>query len=327
MSLSRLGLSLGLGGGTSATSSGGGGGGAAAANPLLDDYGSAKIGYSLRHLNSSYSGNCIKVRLTSGPNTWFYEAGFSSGVLDTAGVEAFVASNAAGSDAFVHTWYDQSGNGINATQAEGIYQPKIVDSGSVVTLNGKPSMDFDGTDDHLDIGSEVFGNTNLGTGNMSFWGVASLDSATTATNNPFTLIGEGTSATTNTYFLSYGDKFGAVGDGSTANLYRVSTSGSVGPQVKDTQLNLISHTSQFILGYTWDGTTHRLSSNDNSVVTDTTTPNPYAGYANNSIGCASSKVGSEMWDGKVAELVQWHSSQESNRAGIFSNINGFYGAY
>jgi hypothetical protein len=49
-------------------------------------------------------------------------------------------------DGFVETWYDQSGNGNDATQSVAAGQPKIVDGGSLVT----GGLDFDGVDDLLD---------------------------------------------------------------------------------------------------------------------------------------------------------------------------------
>ena len=50
---------------------------------------------------------------------------------------------------YVTTWYDQSGLGANAVQTTANYQPKIVDNGSIVTRNGKPSIKFDGVNDRL----------------------------------------------------------------------------------------------------------------------------------------------------------------------------------
>jgi len=52
-------------------------------------------------------------------------------------------------DGFVETWYDQSGNTNHAVQATAASQPKIVNAGSLVTLNNKPSLEFDGVDDSL----------------------------------------------------------------------------------------------------------------------------------------------------------------------------------
>ena len=50
------------------------------------------------------------------------------------------------SDGFVETWYDQSGNDVDATQATASKQPKIVTSG-VLNTDG---IKFDGTNDFLD---------------------------------------------------------------------------------------------------------------------------------------------------------------------------------
>ena len=50
-------------------------------------------------------------------------------------------------DGFVTTWYDQSGNGSNATQGTTTMQPQIVDAGSLVV----GGLDFDGVDDALDL--------------------------------------------------------------------------------------------------------------------------------------------------------------------------------
>jgi len=53
-------------------------------------------------------------------------------------------------DGFVETWYDQSGNGKDATQATAGSQPKIVDEGVLVTdSSGNPALVGDGTDDTL----------------------------------------------------------------------------------------------------------------------------------------------------------------------------------
>ena len=55
----------------------------------------------------------------------------------------------AANDGFVKTWYDQSGNGNDASQPTKLNQPKIVNSGSLTTQGGKPCLDFDGVDDVL----------------------------------------------------------------------------------------------------------------------------------------------------------------------------------
>ena len=53
---------------------------------------------------------------------------------------AYAGSN----DVFVETWYDQSGNGNNATQISSTARPKIYDgtTEAVVVENGKPAVKF-----------------------------------------------------------------------------------------------------------------------------------------------------------------------------------------
>jgi len=61
-----------------------------------------------------------------------------------------------GFDAFVTTWYDQSGNGRNATQATAASQPQIVADGVVVTdANGNAAISFDGVNDKLGVAGEI----------------------------------------------------------------------------------------------------------------------------------------------------------------------------
>jgi len=101
---------------------------------LLNDYSGAAAAYSLRLLDNTYSGNAIKVRRSS--DNAEQDIAFVNNELDTASLETF----ASGTDAFVTTWYDQSGNGYNMTQSTASSQPKIVAAGSTLTLNAKPAI-------------------------------------------------------------------------------------------------------------------------------------------------------------------------------------------
>jgi hypothetical protein len=109
--------------------------------------------YSLRKVRNAYAGSAIRVRRSS--DNAELEIGFTaSGDLDTAALLAFVG----GGNGFVTTWYDQSGNGRNATQATAGSQPQIVASGAVITMNGRPTLRFDGND-ILNTPSFMLGNT------------------------------------------------------------------------------------------------------------------------------------------------------------------------
>ena len=110
--------------------------------PLLDTYSGAAAAYSLRLLDSTYSGSAIRVRRSS-DNTE-QDIGFNVfNELDTVSLTAFAGAG----DAFVKTWYDQSGSSNDATQAATTRQPQIVSSGAVILDNGKPAMELAVSDD------------------------------------------------------------------------------------------------------------------------------------------------------------------------------------
>jgi len=111
---------------------------------LLNDYSGAAAAYSLRLLDNTYTGNAIKVRRSS--DNAEQDIAFVNNELDTASLETFAGSG----DAFVTTWYDQSGSGNDATQTTAASQPKIVSSGSTILENAKAAIRFDGSDDYIE---------------------------------------------------------------------------------------------------------------------------------------------------------------------------------
>jgi len=112
---------------------------------LLDTYSGAAAAYSLRQLRGTYSGDAIRVRRSS-DNTE-QNIGFDgSGNLDTSALNTFCS----GTDGFVTTWYDQSGNSRNQVQSSATKQPQIFSVSTGIILNpdnSKPSILLDGSDD------------------------------------------------------------------------------------------------------------------------------------------------------------------------------------
>jgi len=109
----------------------------------------ARAAYSTRKLRTAYAGNCMKVRRSSDSTT--LDIGFvaGTGLVDTAAILTFCGAG----DGFIDTWYDQSTNASNATQATTTLQPKICASGAIITsINANPSIQFDGTDDLISTG-------------------------------------------------------------------------------------------------------------------------------------------------------------------------------
>lgn len=91
---------------------------------LLDTYTGAVAAYSLRLLSTTYTGDAIVVRRSSDNTT--QAIGFVNNELDTTSLESFCS----GTDGFITTWYDQSGNGNDVVQATASKQPKIVSTGT-----------------------------------------------------------------------------------------------------------------------------------------------------------------------------------------------------
>jgi hypothetical protein len=116
----------------------------ASAQFIMDLVPNSFFGISLKRLRASYAGQCIRVR-RSNDNTQ-QDIGFSGNNLDTAALLSFVGIH----NAFIVTWYDQSGNGFDVTNATAGQQPQIVSSGSLLLdSSGNLAARFDGTNDRL----------------------------------------------------------------------------------------------------------------------------------------------------------------------------------
>lgn len=95
---------------------------------LLDTLSAARA-YSIRRLRTA-SSLCLRVRRAS--DSAESDIGWSGNDIDVAAITAFCS----GTNGFVVTWYDQSGNGINATNATSTEQPKIFDSATGIQKGG-----------------------------------------------------------------------------------------------------------------------------------------------------------------------------------------------
>lgn len=94
--------------------------------PLLDEY-PAEAAYSFRVLSSSFANAAVVRVRRSSDNA---ELDFTAEDITTSVLINWVG---AGNDGFVETWYDQSGNGNNATQLTASSQPKIVENGALLS--------------------------------------------------------------------------------------------------------------------------------------------------------------------------------------------------
>lgn len=270
---------------------------------LLDLYPSAAAAYSLRKLRTAYTGSAIRVRRAS-DNTE-QDIGFVNNVLDTSSLTSFCI----GTNGFVKTWYDQSGNGYNATQTTAANQPQIVSSGSVITDSGKPRVEFNGTSHGLvntttDVIASNAANSVLVVGrNITVFDFSNILWAKNA-QRIITAIGAGFS-----------------------NFSIFNSNSSVTPA--NYSFSSIPNFTQYLIQSYWDGSLTSVASanivyGNNTLLTGSSTSG--ASPATFSIGFRNDN-NSQYWNGRLGELIIYPSNQSSNRIGISTNINSFYSIY
>jgi hypothetical protein len=133
----------------------------------LDSIPTPGAAYSTRRLRTAYSGPLLRVRRSSDNAEQDISADAAGcGPLDLTALNTFVGANSA----FVKTWYDQSGNGINITQATNANQPRIMNAGVLdETTAGKPAVRwFDATGARLMEAAAPFTSANELTVNLVF---------------------------------------------------------------------------------------------------------------------------------------------------------------
>lgn len=270
-------------------------------NKILDDYSGAYVALSLRLLDCNYAGSAIRVRRSS--DNAEQDIGFVSNYLDTAGMKTFVGAN----NGLVVTWYDQSGNGQNATQPTSSYQPAIITSGNINYDTGWPAILFDGSDDVL-----VASITTVSTTEISSFSVFNKTAAGGASNT-YSRIS----------ILKVSGSYDYFSTGwPIVNIAMPNVS-----SYKEAVSALTSWTANTTyLGYArLSGSTVYITANGASEVS--------TGGATNAISSNQFNVGADeilsdsYLNGYVTETILYISNQSSNSAGIRSNINSFYTIY
>ena len=266
---------------------------------LIDRYASPAAAYSLRKLRRDYLGPAIRVRRDDNDEELdvFFD---TSGNLDTASLEAFCA----GTDGYVDTWYDQSSNGNDATQDGNDNQPKIYDSSTgVVTENGKPAVDFDGSDDYLD------GANKTTIDNTAIFAVIKSDSNTQDCVFIQTTVTAGNQVTLG---------LGGVGSNNAIGS-RLVVGGTVVSQVGD---STFTSTDQTLVSYLADNATGQMFI-DGTQETDAV--GSRNNFATTTIGARGDGVNNFL--GKIQEVIFYDSDESSNRTGIETDINDYYSIY
>ena len=217
-----------------------------------------------------------------------------------------------GTDAFVHTWYDQSYNGQlvqnDAVQATDANQPKIAESGALLA----DGIDFDGSNDFLES-----------------TGLSSIYTGTDTAASSFIVLNSDAASTTQ--FI--------IGAGSTSASNPLSTTlfhsgGNIGWQVRDSAGTLKSNTSatpyvanqMYLVSNLSSGTA--IDFNKNSLVEDNAVDADVGAKAIDTVKLGALANGSSSpLNGSIKEAIFYAADQSNNRFRIESNINNYYGLY
>ncbi len=277
---------------------------------LLDTYPSAAAAYSVRALNSAYTGPILRVRRSS-DNVEQDIYALYNGDLNIQSLSTFCA----GTNCFVKTWYDQSGNANDATQTTTANQPKIYDSSTgVVMENSQPALDFDGTNDGLNNPTDL----RAATGASSLFLVQNVPQRASTVQSSI-----------NIYKVQ---RFVIESSGSTNyNNIAISTNETANEFVKYTAA---STTGQNLYASIWDGTSQLSTVDDVELYVDGVLQSQTAGTftlgvspsGTNSIGFRND-TNSQFCDGLIQEVIVYLTDQSANRSGIESNINSYFNIY
>jgi len=256
---------------------------------LLQAFEGASAAYSLRDLASNIA-SVVRVRRAS-DNT---EKDFSAADVSSGAMTEWVG---AGNDGFVETWYDQSGNGNDATQSVAGSQPKIVDAGVLVT----GGLDFDGVNDTL----VVTGNPVI---TANYAGTYSAFSVQTIATSVSGYIAGNASPTNGSSLLALATSDFALSNKNNANFDNISR--AAGKNILSACYN--------------NGDASLLVNGGGSMVD--------AGAYDFSAGTSDFRIGSRnpnnvFLTGSIQEIIVYASDQSANREGIEANINNQYDIY
>jgi hypothetical protein len=268
---------------------------------LLDLYPNAAAAYSLRKLRAAYSGSAVRIRRSS--DNAESDIGFLNNEFDIAAAQTFCGAG----NGFITTWYDQSGNGRNATQATAVRQPQIVSGGTIFLQGTKPIVKFTETNHILNTSAFSLGvnrtyimnmynyNNNAASFKVYLGAVAGgLDNFLNGINGPF--------AESN-IVKSY------IGSGLANNSIGVTP--------------MTNNSYQLLEAYVQGSVQHQHYRNGSLNAQNTSlTISPLTTAQVNSILAtfATNELGTN-------ESIIYDSYEIANRVGIENNINNYYGTY
>ncbi len=262
-------------------------------DPMLLEIAAANHAYSLRYLSPDYTGPVVRIRRDN-DNA---EANFTPDeILDTT-LTTWVGAN----EGHVVTWFDQSGNGYDATQATATAQPKLVTGGNVILLNGLPA-----------VRNSVSAN---GVGLTHASGVFDL-----AQPNQSILVAAHNDATGSTQYAFGGNNLSKRND-----IFKSNTDQDINIQGTTPSLdsNVTVSTSQQLINGLFNGAS-------SAIRVDTVETTGNAGVASNDgvvIFNAQPLASANNWLGYIQEAVFFPADVSASNDALENNINAYYSTY
>jgi prepilin-type N-terminal cleavage/methylation domain-containing protein len=285
--------------------------------PLLGRHPGAAAAYSVRKLDSGYTGAAMEIR--RGGDDATTTIGFDAeGNLDTTEVTDFVDSSG---NAYVTTWYDQSGNGRDATQTTQDKQPQIVDADTVTTENGAPVVDFDGNNDVLEAPKSIKSEFKSGQDDQ-LWAFE-LGRWIRSDGNRL-----GTFGTHEIGNYIQDTEFSLGGDQNRLGFFVNDTGSGSGQKVTAAPMGNDTYqlsATRYRLNQGQASITNYLNGSPNDSDQMTVTDQTYTAYESYLLGARSSY--DNFTSNRFHEVVVYDSNQSANRGSIESNINDWYGVY
>jgi hypothetical protein len=199
-------------------------------------------------------------------------------------------------DGAVTTWYDQSGNGNDATNSTESEQPLVVSGGSVTQLNSRAAINGDGVDDVLSLGTGL----DLSSG-YSIFQVVQVPSA-----NTYGITISSSDVSNFSRTMMFGGLYRFSADGTNYDNY--GSSGNKGEQclwssVVDGSGNLDTNRNGSAYGSQITGVTGTFE-----------------------LDIIGTNIGVNSFE-FFQELIVFNSDQSSNRTGMETNINDHFSIY
>jgi hypothetical protein len=268
------------------------------AAPLLDLYPGADAAYSLRSLTTGTERNVVRVRRSSDST----EQDFTASQVTDGTLTTFCGAN----DGFVHTWYDQSGNSKHVTQTNATKQPRIVNSGSIETEGTKPSINFDGSNDFLQVLNTDFAAPS----GLSIYSAANISAGRIIDK----------------YSGDPPRRFWTVIN--TGTLLEDSHTGAFDATAAATHL---PSTGFLLRSFVWNSSNF-LQTHTNGILTGTATSlqssYSYTAGLVSPVGVGADLDGvSQFANGKILEVIAYGARHVAERTAIESNINAHYAIY